>query len=191
VVPLAPWVFGSAAVAMAYLPGVVKAHLGGHALVFSAGVTLLAAFAGIFVQPLARRVDDPGTPRLLAASMAIVVAGVLVAALAAALVQPVLVVVAALVLGAGYGCCQVCGLIEVQRLARPGHLAGLTAAYQAVSYLGFVVPLPLAAAGQAVPAGVLLLVLAALAALTLVWTTLRARVPAEAADGLPERMAAS
>jgi hypothetical protein len=46
-------------------------------------------------------------------SMAIVVAGTLVAALAAAVVQPVLVVVAALVLGAGYGCCQVYGLITL------------------------------------------------------------------------------
>ncbi|GAB2834099.1 MFS transporter [Actinoallomurus bryophytorum] len=193
VVPLAPWVFGSVAVAMAYLPWVVKDRLAGYTVVFSAAVTLLTAFAGIFVQPLARRVDVPGRPRLLATSMAIVVAGTLIAALAAAVVQPVLVVVAALVLGAGYGCCQVCGLIEVQRLAGPGHLAGLTAVYQAVSYLGLVVSLPLAAATQAVPAGVLLLVVAALAALTLAWTAAQAREPGEArlADDLPERRAAS
>jgi hypothetical protein len=125
--------------------------------------------------------------------MAIVVAGTLIAALAAAVVQPVLVVAAALVLGAGYGCCQVCGLIEVQRLARPDHLAGLTAAYQAVSYVGLVVSLPLAAATEAVPAAVLLLVVAALAVLTLAWTAVRARGPVEggATDGLPERRAAS
>jgi MFS family permease len=193
VVPLAPWVFGSVAVAMAYLPWVVKGHLGGYAVAFSAAITLLTAFAGILVQPLARRVDDPGRPRLLVTSMAIVVAGTLIAALAAAAVQPVLVVPAALVLGAGYGCCQVCGLIEVQRLARPDHLAGLTAAYQAVSYVGLVVSLPLVAATEAVPAAVLLLVVAALAVLTLAWTAVRAREPVEGAatDGLPERRAAS
>jgi MFS family permease len=190
VVPLAPWVFGSVAVAMAYLPWVVRDRLGGYAVVFSATVTLLTAFAGILVQPLARRVDVPGRPRLLGTSMAIVVAGTLIAALAAAVVQPVLVVVAALVLGAGYGCCQVFGLIEVQRLARPEHLAGLTAAYQAVSYLGLAVSLPLAAATQAVPAGVLLLAVAALAALTLVWTALQGR-EAQVADDLPEHRAAS
>src|SRR5882757_3267964 len=40
VVPLAPWVFGSASIALAYLPGLVRAQLGGHALIFSAVVTL-------------------------------------------------------------------------------------------------------------------------------------------------------
>lgn len=86
-----------------------------------------------------------------------------------------LVVVSALVLGGGYGCCQVCGLLEVQRLAQPAHLAGLTAAYQAVSYLGFVAPFPLAAAAaRVVPAGWLLVAVAVLAALTLVWTTRQA-----------------
>jgi MFS family permease len=193
VVPLAPWVFGSATIGMAYLPGLVKSHLAGYGLIFSAVVTLLTAFAGIFVQPLARRVDAAGGPRLLATALGIVVTGVLVAALAAATVQPALVVVAALVLGAGYGCCLVCGLIEVQRLARPHNLAGLTAAYQAVSYAGFVVPLPLAAASRVVPPVVLLLIVAALAAVTLVWTTLRSRVPAAAGsrDDVPERCLAS
>jgi MFS family permease len=189
VVPLAPWVFGAASVALAYLPGLVKAHLGGEALVFSAVVTMLTAFAGIFVQPLARRMDDPARPRLLAVSLVIVVAGMLVGALAAATAAPALVVVTGLVLGAGYGCCQVCGLLEVQRLARPEHLAGLTAAYQAVSYLGFAVPLPLAAAGQVVPPAVLLLIVAALAALTLAWTVPNARRPAETTTPELERLA--
>lgn len=186
VVPLAPWVFGSASVALAYLPGVVRSRLGGHALIFSAVVTLLTAFSGILVQPLARRADHPVRPRLHTTSLAIVVAGMLVAALAAATVRPALVIVAAVVLGAGYGCCQVCGLIEVQRLAGPHDLAGLTAAYQAVSYTGFVASVPLAAAGRAVPAGVLLLAVAGLAAGTLVWTALQTREPAEVASRVPE-----
>ena len=123
---------------------------------------------------------------LLATSLVIVTAGMLVAASAAATVSPALVVVAALVLGAGYGCCQVCGLIEVQRLARPDRLAGLTAVYQAATYAGFVVPLPLAAAGGLASPGVLLLVVAALAALTLAWTTVQARVAGDAAS--PEEL---
>lgn len=174
VVPLAPWVFGSASIALAYLPALVEDRLGGNALVYSAFVAMLTALAGILVQPLARRADHPGTPRLIATSMAIVVAGLLVAALATALARPALVVLAAVVLGAGYGCCQVCGLLEVQRLARPDDLAGLTAVYQAVSYLGFALPYVLAAAQVAVPGSVLLLVVAGLAVLTMVWTTRRA-----------------
>lgn len=169
VVPLAPWVFTSASVALAYLPGLVKGHLGGRALVFSAVITMLTAGAGIVVQPLARRVRH-----LLATALAIVAGGMLVAAAAAAAEQPALVVVAALVLGAGYGCCQVCGLMEVQRLAPPDGLAGLTSAYQAVSYIGFAAPFPLAALARLVPAAGLLVALAALAALaalTLAWTS--------------------
>lgn len=174
VVPLAPWVFGSASIALAYLPGLVERSLAGHALLFSAIVTLLTAAAGILVQPLARRAYHPDRPRLLATALAIVVAGVLVAASAAATGQPALVIVAALVLGAGYGCCQVGGLAEVQRLAPPDRLAGLTAVYQAVSYLGFAAPFPLAAAATFVPPAGLLLGVAGLAALTLAWTTWQA-----------------
>jgi hypothetical protein len=175
VVPLAPWVFGTASVAMAYLPGVVRSHLGGHALIFGAVVAPLTAFSGILVQRPARRTG--GGRRLLVTAMSVVVAGMLVAALAAATVRPSLVVAAAVVLGAGYGCCQVYGLGEVQRLARPRDLAGLTAAYQAVSCTGFTLSVPLAAASRAVAPAVLLLAVAGLAALTLVWTAIQAKEP--------------
>ncbi|MEU5125572.1 MFS transporter [Streptomyces mobaraensis] len=174
VAPLAPWVFGSASVALAYLPGLVKDRVGGNALVFGAVVTALTGFAGILVQPLARRMDDPRRPRLIASSMAIVVAGLLVSAAAAETLQPALVVLAALVLGAGYGCCQVCGLLEVQRMAGPKDLAGLTAVYQALSYIGFAAPFVLAALQDSVRASVLLCCAAGLAVLTLAYVTLRA-----------------
>ncbi|MFI0739943.1 MFS transporter [Streptomyces sp. NPDC021100] len=188
VAPLAPWVFGSASVALAYLPGLVKDRVGGNALVFGAVVTALTGFAGILVQPLARRMDDPRRPRLIASSMAIVVAGLLVSAAAAETLQPVLVVLAALVLGAGYGCCQVCGLLEVQRMAGPKDLAGLTAVYQALSYIGFAAPFILAALQGSIRASVLLCCAAGLALLTLAYVTLRAargRGPAAAAAGAP------
>jgi predicted MFS family arabinose efflux permease len=171
VAPLAPWVFATAAVGFAYLPGLVAARLGGYVLIFSTVVTLLGPAAGIAVVPLARRVARAGSRHLIGTALGIVVAGMLVAALAAATTDPLLVVAADLVLGAGYGCCQVCGLSEVQRIAQPGQLAGLTAAYQAISYVGFAAAVPLAALDHLVPPTVLLLGLAALAALTLVVTT--------------------
>jgi MFS family permease len=176
ILPLAPWVFGSASIALAYLPAVVEDRLGTAALAFTAVVTMLTALAGILVQPLARRMDKPGTSRLICLSLVIVVAGLLVSAAAAATGQPAVVVVATLVLGAGYGACQVCGLSEIQRIARPSSLAGLTAIYQAVSYLGFALPFLLAAAAPAVPAGSLLLIVAAVAVITLGWTV-RAAAP--------------
>jgi hypothetical protein len=168
-VPLGPWIFLSASVGLAYLPGLVAAHVAGHALIFSAVITLLCATAGILVQPLARRL---ARGPLLVTALSIVIAGLLIAAAVAATRSPALVVAAALVLGAGYGSCQVCGLLEVQRLARPERLAGLTAIYQAVSYLGYAAPFPLAAAtDRGVPPTALMLGVAALAAFTLGWTT--------------------
>jgi MFS family permease len=175
ILPLAPWVFGTAAIALAYLPGLVVSRLGGYGLAFSAGVAGLTAGAGIAVQPLARRLEDPARPRLLAVALTIVVAGVLAAAAAAATSEPLLVVVAAILLGAGYGSCQVCGFAEVHRVAGPDELAGLTAVYQAASYIGFALPFLLASAARALPASVLLLIVAALAACTLAWVTRQAR----------------
>lgn len=171
VAPLAPWVFGVVAVGIAYLPGLVEHRLGGYVLLFCTLVTLLGAAAGIAVVPVARRVARGGGRRLLGTALGIVVAGLVVAAIAAATTDPLLVVAAVVVLGTGYGCCQVCGLAEVQRIARPDSLAGLTAAYQAISYLGLAAAVPLAAVDGIVPPSVLLLGLAALAALTLVVTS--------------------
>lgn len=178
VLPLAPWVFGSASIGLAYLPGLVSGRLGATALAFTAVVTMLTALAGILVQPLARRIDVPGSVRLLAVSSSLVVGGVLVSALAASTSSVPVVVAAILALGAGYGSCQVYGLQEIQRLARAESLAGLTAVYQATSYLGLALPFPLAAAARLAPPWALLLGVAGLAAVTLGWTVHRARATA-------------
>jgi MFS family permease len=182
VVPVAPWVFGTASVALAFLPRLVGERLGGEALIFSAVVILITAGAGVAVQPLARRVDNPEKPWLISLALAIVVVGML---LAASALSAVLVLAAGVVLGAGYGACQVCGLLEVQRLAPPESLAGVTAVYQAISYLGFALPFPLAAAALLAPPAVLLLILAGLAALALGVATLGARHSTPAANACP------
>lgn len=74
-----------------------------------------------------------------------------------------------------------CGLQEIQRLANPESLAGLTAVYQAVSYLGFSLPFLLAAAVRLAPPAVLLLVVAGLATVTLGRTVHRAAAAIPAA----------
>jgi MFS family permease len=171
VLPLAPWVFGSAAIALAYLPGLVEGAVGHEALAFTAVVTMLAALAGILIQPVARRISATGRTALVASSLAMVTAGLVMAAVAAAQNSPVLVVVAVLILGAGYGACQVCGLQEIARLARPECRAGFTSVYQAVSYLGFALPFILAALAGPRSAATLLIAVAVLAAGTLIWTS--------------------
>jgi hypothetical protein len=187
VLPLAPWVFGSVAVAMVYVPGLVAGRVNGLAVAFAAAGALATALSGVLVQPLGRRLagrDNPARPRLLTAGLGLVTAGLLAEAGIASLSrlgawQPVLVLLAAAVLGAGYGLCLVFGLAEVARLARPGDLAGLTAVFQVASYTGFAVPFVLSLLRPDAPAPVLLLGLAALAAVTLAGTAWQARRTAE------------
>lgn len=85
--PFAPWVFGTAAIALAYLPAL------------------------------------------------------------AALSLP-LVVLASVVLGAGYGITQFAGLAEIQHIADPRSLGTATAAYQILSYTGFAFPFVMALIGS-------------------------------------------
>jgi hypothetical protein len=54
----------------------------------------------------------------------------------------------AILLGSAYGLCLVAGVVEVGRLANSEELASLTAAYYALTYLGFATPVLLALAGH-------------------------------------------
>jgi predicted MFS family arabinose efflux permease len=89
--------------------------------------------------------------------------------------QPVLALLAAAVLGFGYGITLVFGLTEVARLARPQDLAGLTGVFQVGCYTGFAAPNVLSLLQDSISAPVLLLSTAALAALTLAFTSWQAR----------------
>lgn len=113
--------------------------------------------------------EHPDKPRLVTLAFAITVAGLTLAALAAATTRPAIIVSAALILGAAYGCCQVAGLQEVQRLSSVDNLGGLTAVYQAISYVGFGAPFLLAAVAGVVTPIASLLILAGLSALTSLW----------------------
>ena len=176
VAPVAPWVFGAATVSIAVLPGLVTTTTAGWTVAFNAliaGVTLGTGFA---VQPLGRRLAATDPRRGVAAGLGAVTVGLLVGAGAAALASPVLVGVAAVVLGAGYGCCLVAGLLQTQLIAPSGELAGLTAVYYALTYLGFAVPVVLAGLAHWTSYPVLLLALAGLAVVTLAVAVRPARV---------------
>ena len=84
-----------------------------------------------------------------------------------------LLVPSAIVLGAAYGLCLVAGLVEVQRLAGRGALAGLTAVYYALTYLGFAAPYLLAVAAHLVSYTVLLTIAAGLALATALFISRR------------------
>ena len=139
VVPLAPWVFASAAVSFAVLPTVISSRTSGYGIAFAGVVAGVTLGVGVLIQPLARRLDGGGGVRGATVGLAAVVAGMALAALAAHLLSPPLVLATGAVLGAGYGCCLVAGLLEVQRIAGPDELAGLTAVFYALTYVGFAV----------------------------------------------------
>ena len=76
--------------------------------------------------------------------MTVLLAGTVLCAADAALRSPWLALVAAVVLGAGYGIAVVTGLLQVQRIASADDLAGLTGVYYTLAYAGFLLPTVLA-----------------------------------------------
>jgi len=173
VLPMAPWVFGSATIAFAVLPARATGRLDGLSVLFGGVVAALTLAAGILVQPLARRIgrDDPARGAL--AGLGAVALGCAVGAVAAMTGSPALVLAAAIVLGSGYGLCLVSGLREVERLAGPDDLAGLVAVYYVLAYCGFAAPYLLALLAPALGYPASLLLAAGLAVATLVGVAAR------------------
>jgi predicted MFS family arabinose efflux permease len=176
--PMAPWVFATPAVAFALLPSVVGANRASDGIALTAAITSLVALAGVLIQPVARRLEarargrGAGTIGLLVATV-----GLLLSAVAADAQDVWLLVPCAVVLGSSYGMILVSGLIEVQRLAVDGAVAGLTAAYYVLTYLGFAAPYLLALAAHAAGYPVLLAITALLAFGTATLVGYRERSP--------------
>jgi hypothetical protein len=162
VAPMAPWVFAAPAIAFALLPSVVGAEHDADGIALTASITALCALAGVFVQPFGRRLGTAAATT----GLLILVAGLLLGAVTAATGAAWLLVPNAIVLGSAYGLCLVAGLIEIQRIADPRALAGLTAAYYALTYLGFAAPYLLSVASNVAGYPLLLGIAAALALAT-------------------------
>lgn len=140
VAPVAPWVFIAPAVAFATLPGLIDADLKGWQTVYAGVITAVTPGAGILVAPLARSLAARHRLATGAVGLAAVALGLLIAAFAAAQTQPVVALIASMVLGAGYGLCVAYGLTEVAALAPSHRLARLTSYFWALAYLGFLAP---------------------------------------------------
>lgn len=151
VLPVAPWVFGAAASAYAIIPALMADRAGSAPIAFSALLCVVTLGCGFAVQTLGRRIDTPGGVRAVVVALLSLVAGMGLAAWAALSLTVWLAVLAAAVLGCGYGMALISGLQEVQRIAGPDDLAGLTAVFYAVSYLGFAAPAVLAMLAAAWP----------------------------------------
>ncbi|PPJ31553.1 MFS transporter [Nocardia nova] len=135
--PLALWLFTSAAAAYAILPTLAADRIATTPIAFSALITVITLGCGFAIQSVARRIDLPGTARIAALSLILTTAGMAASVYAAASLQLWTVVATAALLGFGFGIGMVAGLQEIERIARPDDLAGLTAVFYSVSYLGF------------------------------------------------------
>ncbi|MGV9819607.1 MFS transporter [Nocardia xishanensis] len=138
--PAALWLFTSAATAYAVMPTLMLPHVHGAPIAFSALITVITLGCGFTIQSVARRIDRPGTARAAAVGLALVTSGMLAATWASGALTLGATILTAVILGAGYGIGLVAGLQEIERIARPDDLAGLTAVFYSVSYLGFGVP---------------------------------------------------
>ncbi|MHA3024470.1 MFS transporter [Mycobacterium sp. BMJ-28] len=144
VAPMAPWIFGSAAIAYAIVPALVVDRLGSWALLYTSGLTALTLACGVAVQPIARRLDDHSSARAVVVSMVLMAAGVFAAVATAVTRSPIIALFVAMLLGSAYGIAIVSGLLEIQRIAEPDELAGISGVYYSLAYVGFLLPAVLA-----------------------------------------------
>ncbi|MGW9567831.1 MFS transporter [Prescottella equi] len=140
VAPVAPWVFGAAASAYAVMPALMAGRSGSAPVAFSALLCMIGLGSGFAIQAVGRRIDTPSNARAVAVALAVLVLGMSVAAVASNVLTVPMSMIAAAILGCGYGLALVSGLQEIQRIAGPDDLAGLTAVFYSLSYLGFAVP---------------------------------------------------
>jgi MFS family permease len=181
VVPSAPWAFGALAIAYVVTPALVGSEVGDDRVAFATLLTVVALGTGALIQPLVARIADLTGGRQLVLGLGLTFLGVALCALEATVLSPALAVVIAIVMGLGYGISIVSGLIEVQRMAGPDDLAGLTGIYCSLTYVGFLLPVVLATLAGVASYVALLIVVALVClacALTAGWN-LRARPAAE------------
>ncbi|HET7723277.1 MAG TPA: MFS transporter [Propionibacteriaceae bacterium] len=145
VLVVAPWIFGLAAISYGYAPVLLQARTGGLGVAYATLLTVVSLGVAAVVQPAAKRLDSRDSARGLTVALVVLTAALAVVALAVSVQSPALGVAGAAVSGAGIGIALSSGLLEVQRIAGPRDLAGLTGAFYAAAYAGFLLPTVMAA----------------------------------------------
>ncbi|MDY0113743.1 MAG: MFS transporter [Corynebacterium sp.] len=136
---VAPWVFGAAGVAYAIIPTLMQDEVG-QPVFFSALITFFALLFGFAIQQFGPSIASETSARGSLAAMGIVIVGMGLAVWMSSSPTVLSAVIAALVLGTGYGLAMFTGLNEVQRIAGPRDLAGLTGVFYCLTYIGFAFP---------------------------------------------------
>jgi MFS family permease len=169
VLPVALCVFTFPAVAVTVLPLGVRAAMPGADLAVTGVVAGLSLGVGVLVQPLVARIGVLGSAPLAAASGAL---GVTLGLVAAITELPVVLLPAAVLLGATYGLALSAGLTATQWLASADARGALVATFYAITYLGFGAPVVLSVLSAGTDFTAALAGLAAFAGLIAVWLAL-------------------
>ena len=141
---------------------------GAYTTIYATTMAVLTLGIGAFIQPFAQKLDRRLDGRGLPIGLGTVVIGLSIASVASYQEGPVLGLVAAVILGLGYGSVLVTGLTRVQQIAPAQDLAGLTGIFYALTYVGFLFPTVIAALLPVMPYNVTLLVFAGLALISMI-----------------------
>lgn len=136
---VAPWVFASASIPFAVLPGEVGGDSGG-AILLAGAAGSLALLTGVAIQPAARRLEDRRALAAGAVGLIATVVGLGVGVVALADESRALVMLSAPLFGIGYGCVLISGLRETERIADPAELGATVSVFYALTYIGFATP---------------------------------------------------
>ncbi|MDO5031349.1 MFS transporter [Corynebacterium sp.] len=163
----APWVFGSATTAFAFLPSFLSEHL--ERPILAAGLTaMLTMGTGVGVQQLAGRVRVTTTHAMVFATAGMGLCLFIVANHE----HPWtvwLLPLAAVVMGASYGMGMLDGLARTQALCDPAEVGAATGVFYSLTYLGFFAPFILSFLGPAVGYSSTFIVGILVAGLTALW----------------------
>lgn len=179
VLPAAPWVFGCATVSFAVVPSVVG-PLPGIPIIAAAGVMAgLTLGTSVLVQPLVKRFAVTHARAVLVQGLVVATVGMGLATASALWPNAAWLPVTAVVLGTGHAL-TVVGCMSLVEIHTPAPLmAAMTAVTYCLTYVGFLAPWVVSLLALLVPVWVVLLVGAAVAALTTGWL---AAQPRRAAD---------
>lgn len=175
VLPIAPWVFGAAGVAYAIMPSLSQSH-SSVPVAFSALVTALSLLCGFGIQQVSHLYIREHNSFAQQLALITVIVGMGLAAWTAAAESIAGTLVVAVVLGVAYGMCLITGLSEVQSIAGPDDLGGLTAVFYAFTYIGFFFPMILTRLNEWFTYTMMLGFGAVMAALALVVVTATSRM---------------
>jgi MFS family permease len=158
----APWTFLAAGISYGYLPLLLSASSGKWGLAYATVLTAVTLWSASLVQPIAKKLDTPDSGRGLTLGLSVIATGLFITYVSVHFGSLLIGLLTSVILGAGMGISLLSGLLEIQRIANPRDLTGLTGIFYCFAYAGFLAPFLMAPFARFVSIDVILLSVAAL-----------------------------